>query len=122
MTPPGERRSPDRHHSHDPHAAAAPEAKTGPDPAAPARPIPRRLDAHTYAICLEVPATKIVLLQGIFENYEGIGTVRTLDIERSLVCILTTPSMVQDCIDVLHAIEYTVPWRAVECPAETAPI
>jgi len=73
--------------------------------------IAQRIDEQTYAISLEIPAAKVVLLQGFIELYEGIGTIHTLDPHRSLVCILTTPAMLADCIDVLHAIQYTVPWR-----------
>lgn len=77
-----------------------------------------KLDEQTYVIYLEVPPSQVVLLQGLFELYEGLGTVRTLDIPRSLVCILTTPSFIEDCIDVLEAIEYTVKCRVVPRPKD----
>ena len=76
------------------------------------------LDSHTYAIYLEVPGSKVVLLQSLFENYEGLGTVRTLDIRKSLVCILTTSSLKEDCLRALSEMRNLVPWREVEKPEE----
>ncbi len=80
------------------------------------------LDSHTLAIYLEVPGNKVVLLQGIFENYEGLATVRTLDIRKSLVCILTTRSVREDCMAALEGIKELVPWREVERPEEASKI
>jgi hypothetical protein len=77
-----------------------------------------RIDDFTTAIYLEVPGSKVVLFQAYFELFEGLGLVRTLSIQRSLVCILTTPDLAPTCLEVLHAIQDTVPWRIVERPAE----
>jgi hypothetical protein len=74
--------------------------------------VPDKLDDLTYAIYLEVPGSKVVLLQGLFETYEGVGTVRTIDIRRSLICILTTPEMFLDCASILKNICDKVPWRS----------
>ena len=81
-----------------------------------------QLDPYTYAIYLEVPGSKVVLLQGLFENYEGLGTVRTLDIRKSLVCILTTSSVKDECLAALNGIKSLVPWREVEKPEEASRI
>lgn len=75
-----------------------------------------KLDEHTYAIYLEVPGPAIVLLQGIFELYEGLGIVRTLSVQHSLVCILTVPDMYEDCARVLNAIQNIVPWKTAPVP------
>jgi len=74
------------------------------------------LDSETCLIYLEVPGAKVVLLQAFFELYEGLGTVRTIDIKKSQVCIITTPSFVSDCMMVLEELKYQVPWRTVEKP------
>ena len=76
------------------------------------------VDSETVAIYLEVPGSKIVLLQGYFELYEGVGIVRTVDVRRSLLCILTTPSMVDDCLAVLDAISEQIPWRPAPLPEQ----
>ena len=44
---------------------------------------------------------------------------RTLSIARSLVCVLTTPTMVHTCADLLEALREQVPWRVVPPPAES---
>ena len=76
------------------------------------------IDEQTVALPLVVPGSQVVLLQAFFELYEGPGTVRTVDIRASLICIITTPSMVSDCIDVLEAIRSQVQWRYAETIAE----
>jgi hypothetical protein len=73
----------------------------------------KQLDEQTIAFYFEVPRGQIVLLQAYFELYEGVGTVTTIEGERALVCVLTTPSLQQDCMGVLHAIQEQVTWRAV---------
>jgi len=75
---------------------------------------PRRLDAHTWAIFLEVPGSKIVSLQALFETYEGLGTLRTIDAQNSLVCVLTTDSLLTDCKQALDSIRNMIPWRLAE--------
>ncbi len=76
-----------------------------------------RLDHETTAYYLEVPRNQIVLLQTYFELYDGVGTVRTLEGDRAVVCILTTPSMAKDCEEVLQAIREQVAWTPCEPPA-----
>jgi hypothetical protein len=78
-----------------------------------------RLDPETIAYYLEVPRNQVILLQTYFELYDGVGTVRTLEGERAVVCVLTTPSMAKDCRGVLEAIREQVAWIACEPPALT---
>ncbi len=79
---------------------------------------PDFIDTGTCAFYLIVPSEKVVLLQAFFELYEGIGIVRTLNLRRSLVCILTTPSMISDCRAALEAIRTMIPWSPVPRPDE----
>lgn len=76
------------------------------------------VDGDTASICLEVPGAEVVALQGYFETYEGLGLVRTLDIRRSLVCVLTTPSMLDDCMALLEALRPEIGWRPARRPAD----
>ncbi len=71
------------------------------------------LDSETSVWYLEVESSKIVLLQTIFESYEGVGTVRTLNRERGLVCILSTPSQAKIVEGVLESLHEVIPWSAV---------
>lgn len=74
----------------------------------------RQIDADTHLICLEVPTSSIVLLQGLFETYEGLGTVRSLDTKNSLLSVITTGSCLNDCLKLLESIKNEIPWRAAE--------
>ena len=71
---------------------------------------PDYLDEHTCAIYLLVPAPQVVVLQAHFEAYDGVAVVRTLDLQKSLIAILTTPAMLPECLCVLAGIRTEVAW------------
>jgi hypothetical protein len=75
------------------------------------------INDNTVAFYLEVPRSHVVLLQVYFELYDGVGTVRTLEGEPVTVCVLTSPSQLSDCIEVLNAVKGQVSW----VPCETIP-
>lgn len=75
------------------------------------------IDAQSVVIYLDCPGSNVVLLQAYFDIYESLGVVRTLDIKESLVCILTTPSMLNDCLEVLAAIQPSVGWTFAQIPS-----
>ena len=74
------------------------------------------VDENTMVICLELLPAKVVILQGFFELLEGVGILRTLDAEKALVCVITTKSMLSECIGVLNAVKESVLWRIAELP------
>ncbi|MCB0317802.1 MAG: DUF4911 domain-containing protein [Bdellovibrionales bacterium] len=76
------------------------------------------LDDHTTALFLEVPGPKVVVLQGFFELYEGLGLVRTIDIKKSQVAILVTKDLLQESIDALESIKEEVCWKPGVCPPD----
>lgn len=78
------------------------------------KPVIEEIDENTYALYLEVPGSRVVQLQSFFECYEGVGIVRTLDIRKSLVCILTTEPMLPDCLKILEDLQDRIPWRCPE--------
>jgi len=71
------------------------------------------IDEGTIAFYLEVPRSQIVMLQVIFESYEGVAVVRTLSPTRSLVSLLCPPSQRELVIQILHSIAHQIPWRMV---------
>lgn len=83
-------------------------------------PNPVAIDENTVAFYLEVPRSHVVLLTVYFELYDGVGTVRTLDKEGAVVCVLTTPSQAQDCVNVLYAIREQVSWVPCSAPPQSA--
>ena len=61
---------------------------------------------------IEVSKKDIVFFQALFESYEGVGTVRTVDKERFIIAILTTKDMVSVVDSVLYCKEGDFPkWR-----------
>jgi len=44
-------------------------------------------------ICLRVPRREIAYVKFIFESYEGVATVRTLDRHRATLVVLTTTDL-----------------------------
>lgn len=72
-------------------------------------------DEFTRAIFLDMPASQIVLLQGFFELYDGLGTVRTIEKNQAMVCVLTTPSQIEETCRVLEGLRGEIQWRQIEC-------
>ena len=82
------------------------------------KPAPQKLDDHAYVLYLQVPSAQLVALQAYLESYEGVGLVRTLDIRRSLVCILTTPGMLTPCMELLEKLREEIGWQAAALPGD----
>lgn len=76
------------------------------------------LDSCACAFYIEVPTSRMVLLQALLESYEGLATVRTLDPKRSLIAVITTISLLEDCRATLEALQAMIAWRAWENRAE----
>jgi hypothetical protein len=82
-----------------------------------------KLDDDCLALYLEVPGSKIVQLQAIFEICEDVAITRTLSVAKSMICLLTTPSMLNDCLAILDAIRNNVPhdnnihWKFLPIPS-----
>ena len=76
-------------------------------------------DAVGRIVYLEVPAAQVVLFQAYFELYEGLGVVRTLDCRRSLVCLMTTESVLADCLAALEELRSRIDWRPTALPNAT---
>ncbi len=62
-------------------------------------------------IYLEVPAHTIVKLQALFESYEGMGIVRTMNREKCILSILTTRDMLENVVEILKGLSDEFPWR-----------
>lgn len=69
-----------------------------------------QLDEFAIAIFLKLPASKVAFLQSLLETYEGLGTVRTLDVKNSLIAVITTTSQLATCEEVLNQIKPQVSW------------
>lgn len=60
----------------------------------------------------------MVLFQAYFESYEAIGLVRTLDLRKSLVSVLTTKTQFEDCYKLLEAIQEEIRWHPAKIPTQ----
>ena len=80
------------------------------------------LDSQAEALYLTVPPARVVLLQALFESYEGVALVRTLDTAASLMCVCTTPSQREVCTRILESVKESIPWRAGPRPPEAAAV
>jgi len=69
------------------------------------------LDEVSAAFYLQVTPELVVLLQGYFDLYEGLGIVRTVDTTLSRVAIVTTQALEADCARALEALRAEVPWE-----------
>jgi hypothetical protein len=76
------------------------------------------VDETTKSIFLELPVGKIILFQALIDTYEGLGLVRTVRVNESVVSILTTNDMEASLKDLLVSIQPEYLWREVPRPAE----
>ncbi|MCB0328810.1 MAG: DUF4911 domain-containing protein [Bdellovibrionales bacterium] len=60
-------------------------------------------DVESAVVFLDVARKDIVFFQALFESYEGIGTVRTMDSDRGIISILSTPSSLGAVLEVLNS-------------------
>ena len=74
-------------------------------------------DEFTPIVYLEIPSNKVVLFQAFFELYEGLGLVRTLDMRKNLICVITTASQLSDCCQALNEIQPQINWKPALIPA-----
>lgn len=73
-------------------------------------------DPHTRIFYLRLPAANLVLFQGYFENWEGLGVVRTEDREASIISIITTPSSLSACLEMLTSVKSEIAWAPAAVP------
>jgi hypothetical protein len=74
-------------------------------------------DQQTAIVYIEVPPEKVVLFQAFFELYEGLGLVRTLDLKKNLLCVLTTASQLEDCLQALSELKSEIDWIPAKVPS-----
>lgn len=70
-----------------------------------------KLDDLTSCIYLKIPQEKVVLLQSFFEIYEGIATVRTLDIKNRIVCLIVPNCNLDICFEILENIKEDIKYE-----------
>jgi len=70
-------------------------------------------------IYLEVPPEHIAYVKFIFESYEEIGIIRTVERHKAIIVLLAMPDFADIARDILQSIKKDVPLREIPRPADT---
>ena len=70
-------------------------------------------------IYLEVPPEHIAYIKFIFESYEEIGIIRTVERHKAIIVLLAMPDFADIARDILQSIKEDVPLREIPRPADT---
>lgn len=68
---------------------------------------------------LEVPPEHIAYVKFIFESYEEIGIIRTVERHKAIIVLLAMPDFADIARDILQSIKQDVPLREISRPADT---
>lgn len=71
-------------------------------------------------LLLELPATDIALVKFLFESYEGVAVIRTIDRQRALIVVLVSRDFLDVARGILDGLRASVPLREVQPPAPLA--
>ena len=70
-------------------------------------------------IYLAVPPEHIAYVKFIFESYEEIGIIRTVERHKAIIVLLAMPDFADIARDILQSIKQDVPLREIPRPADT---
>lgn len=70
------------------------------------------------AVYLETPPEQIAYIKFIFESYEEIGIIRTIDRKRAIIVLLAVEDYVGAAREVLAALKHEVPLVEISRPAD----
>lgn len=71
-----------------------------------------------HDIYLELPPEHIAYVKFIFESYEEVGMIRTVDRGRAVIVLLAMNDFVDAARQILASIENDIPLRQIPRPAE----
>lgn len=71
-------------------------------------------------IYLETPPENIAYVKFIFESYEEVGIIRTLDRRKAVLVLLAMPDFIEVARQIVAAIQKEIPLREVSRPADAA--
>ena len=74
------------------------------------------MDLH--AIYLEVPAAHIAYVKFIFESYEDVGIIRTVDRKKAVIVLLAMDDFLDTARKILDSIKSEIPMREIPRPAD----
>jgi hypothetical protein len=71
-------------------------------------------------IYLETPPEHIAYVKFIFESYEEVGIVRTIDRKRAVIVLLVMPDFAAIARNILESLEREIPLKKIAPPAAPA--
>lgn len=71
-----------------------------------------------YAIYLEIRPEHIAYVKFIFESYEGVGIIRTVDPKRAVIALLAVEDFVSVARRILAALKSEVPLEEISRPTD----
>jgi hypothetical protein len=70
------------------------------------------------ALYLQVAPQDIALVKFLFESYEEVGLVRTIDRRAAIIVVLVVPDFLTSARAILSAVQSTIPCVEIEPPAQ----
>lgn len=67
-------------------------------------------------IYLKVKPREIGFIKTIFESYESVGIVRTIDPDQGIIVVMVSRDFTADAAEILSSLHNEVEWTEVSCP------
>jgi hypothetical protein len=71
-----------------------------------------------HDIYLELPPAQIAYVKFIFESYEEVGIIRTVDNERAIIVLLAMNDFLDASREILRSLAREIPLREISRPAD----
>jgi hypothetical protein len=70
------------------------------------------------AIYLEIPPENIAYIKFIFESYEEVGLIRTVERKKAVIVLLAMADFLQTAREILDSIKKDIPFVEIPRPAD----
>ena len=74
------------------------------------------MDSSVIPIYLRVAPADIAFVKFVFESYEGVGIVRTIDRHAAIIVVLAVPDFLDTARKILDSLQAAIPWTEVDAP------
>ncbi len=76
------------------------------------------MDLH--AIYLEIAPEHIAYVKFVFESYEEVGFIRTVERKKAIIVVLATSGFLATAREILESLKRDIPFAEIARPADTA--
>ena len=73
-----------------------------------------------HAIYLETPPEQIAYIKFIFESYEDVGIIRTVDRKRAIIVLLAMKDFIETARRILDSVKQDIPLKEIPRPSDMA--